>query len=76
LDDKHDVTVCDVYNGVKPRIVEANAHLLAASPQLFEALEPLVSLMSTRAVSRTQLNILIEAGKKALAAALGEGEER
>lgn len=80
LDDKHDVTVCDVYSGVKPEEAQANAHILAAAPELFEALTTLSNALSRignpdlRDAGPINLSEARRMAQVALSAALGESE--
>ena len=76
--DNLDVTVCDVYNGVKPEIAQANTYLLAGSKKLFEACEWAANSFhhpNCRFQKRKSLNCdcAVGACQAALQAALGEG---
>ena len=78
LADKHDVAVCDVYSGVKPEIAEANAHLLAASKRLFEALriakEGMEQAKKAYGIADADWDMSIATSEAVLSAALGEKE--
>ena len=77
LADKCDVTVCDIYNGVKPERAEANAHLLAAAPKLFEALTAAEQALRSYQYGNSSPDLaesIADNAQAALQAALGEGE--